>query len=217
MNVPAVAKKTYEELKDQEETKSLLTLVLENLRKLTQPFKRAQFVHELVDGLNTEIFEHPLVKQMSPCKEGCTGCCHTQVSVTEDEAILLANHVSGGLEIDVNRLALQAQAGNDTTAYYNLTYAERKCVFLSEEGSCRVYQDRPSVCRTNAVLGEATQCDTSHSVQATRLVRTPKSDLVIYASFLDAHSSGALPKMLGEALGENFFTQASVSQNKQVS
>lgn len=201
MNLPAVVKKSFDQLQNQPEYVAVINFVLEGLKKLSNPLQRARYVHSQVNAYNVEPMNHPLVKELSPCKLGCSACCHTQVSVTEDEAQLLVHHIQQGMDVDVDRLVKQHATGNDFNAFMRLSFDERKCVFLDEQGACRVYEDRPSVCRTNAVLGRADQCDTSDSVmKPTRLVRTPKSDMAIYASFLLAKESGTLPYMVGELL-----------------
>lgn len=202
MNVPAIAKKSFDQLMGQPEFSAIVNFVLKHLSKLTSKIKRAQFIHQLVDEYNEEIFSHPLVKELSPCRKGCTACCYTQVSVTADEAEVLATRVLEGVEINFKLLNIQMNAENNPDEFYKMDYHQRKCVFLDEEGGCKIYSDRPSVCRTNMVLGDASQCDTSVKVKPTRLVRTPKSDMVIYASFLHSQSNGSLPYMLGSALQE---------------
>jgi Fe-S-cluster containining protein len=201
MNVPAVVKKTFDELRDRPEYTAILNFALEALKKISNPIARARYVHKEVNAFNVEAFSHPLVQQLSPCKLGCTACCHTQVSVTEDEAKLLAHLITDGTTVDEDRLRLQHAAGNDSGKFYGLKYEDRKCIFLNENGACRIYEDRPSVCRTNAVLGRPEQCDTRDGIQPTRLVRTPKSDMVIYAHYLSSSKAGTLPYMVGEALG----------------
>lgn len=201
MNVPAIAKRTFDQFKHQTEFIGIVQIALDHLKKLTNPILRAKFVHEAVDDFNQEVFNHPLVKQYSPCTMGCSACCHTQVSVTEDEATLLARVINQGLSIDKNRLERQMRAKDDDSEYYKMSFEERKCIFLLENGSCGVYEDRPAVCRTNAVIGEASQCDTTNGVGKTHLIKTPKADMIIYASFYQAKSSGALPHMVGKALG----------------
>lgn len=200
MNVPAMAKKTFEELKNQIEYSSIINGIVDKLTKILSPIDRAKLIHQEIENYNQEIFSHPLVKEFSPCKMGCSACCHTQVSVTDDEAELLVKRVKDGVDIDNERLIKQMSAQDDSHAYFSLPYADRKCVFLDDHGSCRVYADRPAVCRTNAVLGTADQCDTSSSIKPTRLIRTPKSDMVIYASFLSSSTSGALPNLVGKKL-----------------
>ena len=201
MNVPAIAKGTFELLRNQPEFASITTTVIDHLSKIKNSLERARFVHHMVDEYNKEIFSHPLLKQFVPCKSGCTACCHTQVSVTEEEAELLLHNINNGVEIDYNLLSLQADAGNDTAAFFKIPYNERRCVFLDSNGACKVYKDRPSVCRTNAVVGEASQCDTSNGQQqAQRLVKTAKADMAIVGAYCSTVDSGTLPMMLSKVL-----------------
>lgn len=200
MNVPAIAKKSFDQLHGNVEYAGIVNFVINQLTKFKNKIQRARFVHQLVDEYNEEVFSHPLVEQFSPCKLGCTGCCHTQVSVTEDEAELLVKCVEDGVSIDLDRLQIQMLAKDDADAFYNLPYEQRRCVFLDDNGACKVYEDRPSVCRTNAVLGEADQCDTRETIKPTRLIRTPKSDMVIYASYLHSKAGGAMAYLLGTRL-----------------
>lgn len=202
MNVPAIAKKSFDELRKQSQFINIVHVVVKRLSLLLGSTRRAKLIHQMVDDFNEEVFSHPLVKQLSPCKVGCTGCCHTQVSVTADEADLLVLRINQGAKVFIDRLEQQAMVKNDPVAYYKLSFEDRKCIFLNEEGKCGVYEDRPSVCRTNAVLGDAAQCDTSVSVNPIRLIRTPKSDMVIYAAYVNAKSSGTLPNMISQRLGK---------------
>lgn len=201
MNVPAIAKSTFELLRNQPEFLAITESVMTHLNKIRSSLERARFVHNMVDEYNKEIFAHPLLKEFVPCKAGCSACCHTQVSVTEDEADLLLHNITNGVEIDYNLLSLQTEKGNNTENYYKLSYQERKCVFLDENGACKVYKDRPAVCRTNAVVGEASQCSTDGKEQGQlRLVKTSKSDMVIVGAYMRSTVSGTLPMMLSAAL-----------------
>lgn len=202
MNVPAIAKSTFELLRNQPEFLKITETMITHLNKIKSSLERARFVHNVVDEYNQKIFSHPIVKELMPCKAGCTGCCHTQVSVTEDEAELLAHNISNGVEIDYKLLEHQSLAGNDTRAFFGIPYKERRCVFLDDQGACKVYKDRPSVCRTNAVLGDAAQCDTSTNSGdgALRLVKTQEADMAIVGAFAVAKESGTLPMMLSKVL-----------------
>jgi Fe-S-cluster containining protein len=200
MKVPVVARNSFQKLQHKVEFIAIVNFVIEHLKKLKKTNQRARFIHEVVDEHNAEVFAHPLVQQLSPCKMGCVGCCHTQVSVTKDEAELLSEKILNGLEINRERLKLQAAVGNNSDAYFKIPYQERRCVFLSDQDLCMVYEDRPSVCRTNAVLGSADQCDTSVSIKPTRLVLTEKADMAIYASFLASERNGTLPQLVQEVL-----------------
>ena len=39
-------------------------------------------------------------------------------------------------------------------------HQDRKCVFLNDQNECTIYDDRPSVCRTNTVLSDPAACST---------------------------------------------------------
>ena len=202
MNVPVIAKSTFELLKSQPEFLKITETMILHLKKIKNSLERARFLHNVVDEYNTKVFSHPLLKELMPCRAGCSGCCHTQVSVTEDEAELLADNILNGVEIDFKALDSQASVGNESSAFFAIAFNERRCVFLDEKGSCKVYKDRPSVCRTNAVVGDAAQCDTSQGdkVSSIRLVKTHEADMAIIGAFALAETSGTLPVMLAKVL-----------------
>lgn len=202
MNVPAIAKSTFELLKNQAEFLKITETMIINLKKIKNCLERARFVHNVVDEYNQKVFSHPILKKLVPCKSGCTGCCYTQVSVTEDEAELLAHNINNGVEINYKLLEHQAKVGNDSAAFFDIEYKERRCVFLDDHGACKVYKDRPSVCRTNAVVGDASQCDTNSNfgTGTLRLVKTQEADMAIVGAFALARESGTLPLMLSKVL-----------------
>jgi Fe-S-cluster containining protein len=206
MNFPAIAKQTYEKLRSQPAFSNITQFVIEHLRKISSPTERARFVHHVVDDYNREIFAHPIVQKFLPCKSGCSACCHTQVGITEDEAELLAERVNEGLKIDYALLQKQVKAGNNPEEYYQLSYENRRCIFLGADDSCQAYSDRPSVCRTNAVLGEASQCSPhvgDGEPETIRLVKTEQADMAIIGSFLMSKDSGTLAQMVGQILLKN--------------
>ncbi len=172
------------------------------MNKISSPLERANFIHHVVDDYNREVFNHPLIDSLSPCRSGCSACCHTQVSITEDEAELLASRVQEGVKIDYSILQKQMSVGNSTEEFFKLSYENRRCVFLGGDKRCLIYNNRPSVCRTNAVLGESLQCSTVEGVnkQELRLVKTSKADMAIMGSFLASKNNGTLAYMLGQIL-----------------
>ena len=136
MNVPARALRSFQMLQHKVEYSSIVNFVRDRFKKLKKLQYRAKFIHELVDEHNKEIFDHPLVKELSPCKIGCVGCCYTQVSVTKAEAELLVSKITDGMDVNLQRLILQASVGNNSQSYSKIPYADRRCIFLSEENSC---------------------------------------------------------------------------------
>ncbi len=211
VKVPAIAKRTFDQLSHVPEFLGVVQLILDKISRVSSPLKRARIVHKAVDEFNVEVFAHPLVQQFSPCKVGCSGCCHTQVSVTSDEAEVLAERIKEGLQINLDRLELQSKVSEESNTFYQLSYSDRRCVFLDDSDACSIYEDRPSVCRTNAVLGDAQQCLVSGENQQLRLVKTSKADMAIYASFLYSKESGSLPFMLLKKLKEKSLSVVSQS------
>lgn len=212
MNFPAIAKQTYDKLRSQPVFSNITQFVIDHLQKISSPLERARFVHHVVDDYNREVFAHPLVQKFLPCQVGCSGCCHTQVGITEDEAELLIENINEGLKIDYAILHNQVKAGNNPEDFYQLSYENRKCIFLGTDNSCQVYNDRPSVCRTNAVLGNASQCYPhvgEGEPQILRLVKTEQADMAIMGSFFMSKESGNLAHMLGQILLRNKATISS--------
>lgn len=62
------------------------------------------------------------------CRKGCSSCCQDEIEVFGLEAELIRQNYS--------TLLKSGKAG-----------AEGACAFLDEEGSCRVYDSRPFICR----------------------------------------------------------------------
>lgn len=203
INLPALASKTFNRLKDHKDFFQITKSIIKRLRKINSPIKRAKYVHREIDDALQEVLKEKLVKDLISCKKSCTFCCHTQVSVTSDEAELLAQKVIGGVEIDINRLYLQQSVQNNSEAFFQLKFQDRKCVFLNNAGECSVYENRPSVCRTNYVLSEPKNCDTQDgNIKPMRMLNTEKADMIIIGAYSNSKENGTLPFLLWKALHE---------------
>jgi Fe-S-cluster containining protein len=200
---PAIALDTYIKLKGNPTFMRISKAIAKKLKKVRSSEKRAQILHKEIEKNIAEPFSHELVQKYSSCRKGCSACCHTQVSINSDEANLLASIVESGHEIDLEKLQKQATAGSDAGSWYKIPFNERSCVFLNKDNACSIYEKRPAVCRTNQVLGNASQCDTRDGIEKPlRLVRTDEADMVIIAGFQVAGESGSLPQLLNQALTE---------------
>jgi Fe-S-cluster containining protein len=199
---PAIALKTYQSLKSNPLFLGITDYILRVLRFERSAIKRAKLAHTIIDDLNSEVVNHPLILEHSGCKAGCADCCHTEVSVTPDEAELLAERVMDGVDIDWNKLRIQAEQIERSQNYYDLDFSVRGCIFLSENRTCRVYDDRPSVCRTNMVIGNSAQCSTADGItKEMRLVKTEKADMAIIGQFMMTPTdNNLLPKLLLDKL-----------------
>lgn len=188
------------------------------LSRITDPRERATKSHEYVDSYIDQVFESDVVKSNLACGNGCSACCHTQVSINSDEANLLADLIiEDKVEIDLKKLYIQGNVENDALKWFKLPYALRGCVFLDQSGSCKIYESRPIVCRTNNVLGTKDNCDTRDGIEKpVRLLNTHKSDMVTIAAYRSAGAGGTLPYMLWQALRDRTESRTTKKTKKVV-
>ncbi len=203
MSLPLIAAKTYEGLKDSAEVRKIVRNLTQKISRNRDPIKRARFVHDKISQSIARLFEDEAVQKHVSCKKGCTACCHTQVSVTEDEAKLLAKHITKIPDFDWHRLLTQVEAKDNGDPFFDIPYEQRGCVFLDKQGECQVYEDRPSVCRSNHAVSHPKLCETKNGIfSKIRLLKTVTADLIIYAYFKFSRNNGTLPYMLYKELTE---------------
>lgn len=152
---------------------------------------RAMKLQEMVDAEIAEGAEIPV-----SCFKGCSACCHMEVEVTSYEAEVLKHLVEDGMSIDRARLQQQSQRALQDPAWREGMRNEiNKCVFLNHQGECRVYDNRPVMCRRHSVTSPAENCEFIESKIVIRYF--PKVDLLISAANEDsAVEIGPLAKML---------------------
>lgn len=197
MNLPAIAVRTYNQLKDDSSYRKLLKYISKKLDKIRDPIKRSRYVHKKIDEEIAYQFEDPVVRNLTQCKKGCSACCHSQVAITEDEAHLLVKEIERGAQVNWTRLWEQAKAGNDTKAYMKIPYSMRACAFLDEKGQCSIYESRPSVCRTNYVISNPKDCRVEEGeVKSVQLLNTFGADSWVYGLFSKNTYNGTLPVMV---------------------
>lgn len=201
MLVPIIANKTFQALKNQTVYAKWVKKLTKKFKNIRDPHKKAQKVHQLIDEKLEAVLDDPVVKKHVSCKAGCSACCHTQVSAFGDEVVLLADIISKGMPIDWRKLYVQAQTGTSAEKFYKLPYEMRSCVFLGQNGNCRVYANRPSVCRTNYVVSDPSHCSTKNGLEnSISLLKTDEADLVVYSAFGQSSDNGTLPSLLWEEL-----------------
>jgi Fe-S-cluster containining protein len=92
------------------------------------------------------------------CRKGCHHCCHGPVEIWPQEAALLVEIArEAGMELDKARLERQSRYTMDT--WLQQPAADTACVFLGEDGACRVYESRPNACRKLLVVTDPALCD----------------------------------------------------------
>lgn len=201
MNLPAIAVRTYNIFKEEATYRKLLKYISKKLDKVTDPIKRSEYVHKKINEEITNLFKDKSVEKLTQCKKGCSACCHSQVAVTEDEAIQLVKIIENGQVVNWTRLWVQAKVGNDMKNFMKLSYDLKACIFLDQQGECSIYEDRPSVCRTNYVVSDPEDCKAiSGEVKSVKLLNTYGADSWVYAFFTKNKRNGTLPFMVKEAL-----------------
>lgn len=133
------------------------------------------------------------------CRRGCSGCCHFEVEVTQDESALLHDIVRGGHPLDHERLALQAARERQSPEWLRFGARENRCVFLGEDAACSIYADRPAVCRKLTVTSPASACTTKGAEVLP--VQVLLAEVLLSASLsLPGTETGSLSRMLLQAM-----------------
>lgn len=215
MVMPAIAVRTFKLFKEESSFRKLIKQMTRKIQKINDPIKRAKFVHQKINQETSALLANPDVRKYVQCKRSCSACCHTQVAITEDEAKLLAKLVKEGNPIDWSRMFIQAEVGESTEKYYKLTYDQRKCIFLNSSGDCSIYEDRPSVCRTNYVVSDPKDCEVRNDqCNSVQLLNTYSADSWVYSFFKSSSKNGTLPAMLKEALSQ--FSKIDTEKDSQL-
>jgi uncharacterized protein len=194
--LPALAYQTWLKYKGTKRFTDVTKKFIKQWRKLKPGARRARHLHTTVDGLTADFISEMSVPELIQCKKSCSACCHTQVAATIEEAQQLHEWIQAGNTIDQKRLLLQSAYSRD---WYQLSFEQRACVFLDEKNECRVYDRRPSVCRTNFSLSPPSTCDTRDGVvKPQRMLMIEDAHLVIAAAFAESEQAGVLPELLSE-------------------
>ena len=103
-----------------------------------------------------------------PCTGGCSACCHGPFDISVADAELLAHAVRALPDAERQEVRARAEAlmlriagllpgwqaphdvasvGDDAFDLMGTTLANEPCPLLDPEGRCRIYADRPLVCR----------------------------------------------------------------------
>ncbi len=88
-----------------------------------------QALYREVDGLCESLAA--LHNDRLQCKRGCSSCCTDGITVFEIEAINIRRHAD--------------------TLLQSAPTTEDACAFLDDAGACRIYAQRPYVCRTQGL------------------------------------------------------------------
>lgn len=155
---------------------------------------RAIVLHQLIDRELAPAAQFPI-----SCRKGCVACCHYEVEITRDEADLLTVLALDDASLDRNRLRLQAARERKSPDWLRFGHPENRCVFLGEDGACRVYDHRPASCRKLLVTTPPEACGTpGASVVPIQLLLI---EIILSAALsLPDTVFASLPKLLAKSL-----------------
>ena len=111
-------------------------------RMKTNPAKKLESLYSFMSEL------YLFASKYTPCKKGCSGCCHYSVTVSEVEIVHIEKH---------------AKKKRNKVISPKKDFHGSPCPFL-EKGVCSIYEARPFVCRKHVTLTSTnTWCNPDNS------------------------------------------------------
>lgn len=159
--------------------------------------ERAIVLHQLVERELAPASQFPI-----SCRKGCTACCHYEVEITRDEADLLTVLVLDGCTVDRERLGIQAARERKSPDWLRFGHPDNRCVFLGDDGACRIYENRPASCRKLLVTTPPEACGTAGATVVPVQLLLVEIILSAALSLPDAEYA-SLPKLLAHSLDSN--------------
>lgn len=153
------------------------------------------------------------------CSRGCAFCCWIHVKISHSEAVLLAPRVFALPDPDaaIQKLLRQSQA-HDEESWKKLDKGDKSCIFLKEDNTCFVYDDRPMMCRIHHSVSPPENCDAENNPgQKIGIPRIEKGRMLIIVMDL-ADQMKTMPKVLLEVLNSaamKLFKKSRNSENER--
>ena len=160
----------------------------------------AREVHGAMDDVLEQDRKKDAASGGIKCRKGCDHCCRGPVEIWPHEAALLvASAQESGVEMDGSRLERQSRFTTDT--WRQQPADDRACVFLGDDGTCKVYEVRPNACRKLLVMTDPALCDAEkHPPDNVGRWFSWEAEILESAA-LETFGVGLLPRLLLDALG----------------
>jgi len=98
-----------------------------------------------------------VIQPFTPCRKGCSACCHNPAVISEMDAMLIAE--STGASVAKPARVFEVTAGAEARQAFFSRYAGVPCAFL-RDGACTIYENRPVVCRVQHSIEDTPRaCD----------------------------------------------------------
>lgn len=178
------------------EVDRLLNHYLVILSEFPAGVERGKKVHALIEE-QEQLSSH--IK--TSCQRGCGACCHLEVEITLDDAMVLAKSLEDGVDIDRAQLRSLSVRERLDSAWTRGVVISNRCVFLGADSACRNYENRPTVCRKHSVISPAIECEKVGGQPVPKLI--PMAEIIMSAAInLPDNQYGSLAKMLQKVLDE---------------
>lgn len=155
----------------------------------------ARGVHSAIDHVLERDRKNSTASGDIKCRKGCDHCCRVPVEIWPHEAALLVEIArEAGMELDQARLERQSQYTLDN--WRQQPAADRACVFLGDDGACKVYEFRPNACRKLLVVTDPALCDAEkHPADSAGRWFSWEAEILESAA-LDVFGAALMPRLL---------------------
>jgi Fe-S-cluster containining protein len=110
-----------------------------------------EYAHQLIDAIN----EKTGINSKVSCGAGCHFCCYGEISMSYHEATLIYSVVRQfNIPIDMELVERQ-----NKKAHHKLKYVDKKCAMLDDKGMCKIYDQRPTICRLYNSMNDPQDCN----------------------------------------------------------
>lgn len=133
----------------------------------------------------------------TPCKVGCTHCCHIAVAISDLEAEM----ISKATGVAMNKVTRSAQEAANVRNQMRDDFFGTPCPFL-KDNQCSIYEHRPISCRMHVTLADsAFFCDTAIAPEDSFVpeINLP-TFLMAQTVVLHRHSFGDIREFFGSNL-----------------
>ncbi len=136
------------------------------------------------------------------CRKGCDHCCREPVEIWPHEAALLVE-IAREVGMELDRARLERQSHYAINTWRQQPAADRACVFLGDDGACKVYESRPNACRKLLVVTDPALCDAEkHPPDGVGRWFSWEAEMLESAA-LEVFGAGLMPRLLLAALNSD--------------
>lgn len=135
------------------------------------------------------------------CRKGCSHCCRGPVEIWPQEAALLLE-AAREARVELDQAQLERQCGHGIDTWRQQPAADRACVFLGDDGACKVYGSRPNACRKLLVTSHPELCDAEkHAAEGIERWFSWEAE-ILESTAQEVFGAGLMPRLLLLALSE---------------